>query len=98
MSDDTVKDISPTLIKLTLHAIALYPHHTLCPHRWSQYGDDSCFQFPAERLSKGQATWVLVCLDIAQMQPVDLVQAHSNNQCTCSDMHQILWLFGFEVD
>lgn len=91
----TVKDINLTLIKLTLHATALYPPsaiHTLCPPCSSQYGDDSCFQFPAERLSKGQATWVLACLNIAQMQPVDLVPASGSNQCAHSDMHQVWWL------
>ncbi len=47
---------------------------------------------------KGTSHSGACCLDIAQMQPVDLAQARSSNHCACPDMHQILWLFEFEVD
>lgn len=90
----TVKDINLTLIKLTLHATALYPPsaiHTLCPPRSSQYGDDSCFQFPAERLSKGQATRVLVCLDIPNATGWFSTSKWQQPVCSRSDMHQIWW-------
>jgi len=88
----TVKDINLTLIKLTLHTTALYPPsaiHTLCPPRSSQYGDDSCFQFPAERLSKGQATRVLVCLDIENATGWFSTSKWQQPVCSRSDMHQI---------